>query len=283
VKLRSGKQMGREVMEIITEDIETLTWLGLTERQARVYLALLQIGSSGAEAISRFSSVHRQEVYRVAARLQEMGLVETTLTSPTLFSAVPVENALEVMVNQKNKEFDEVRLRTKRIIKKFNQTDLQLLKPADKPYFTVVSGTDCFRKMQNAIDGSRVSINLLVTFKRFCQSFSIQEDLIKRALENHVRLQVVTERPTPGSIPKWVVKALLEKPERFELRTLSGNVKTTVVIYDNVRICIAIDVLSDIARGSQLWSNCESLVALSSEYFKNKWIQSERFSLKHYV
>jgi sugar-specific transcriptional regulator TrmB len=47
--------MGREVMEIITEDIETLTWLGLTERQARVYLALLQIGSSGAEAISRFS------------------------------------------------------------------------------------------------------------------------------------------------------------------------------------------------------------------------------------
>ncbi|PVX26841.1 MAG: hypothetical protein CW716_05175, partial [Candidatus Bathyarchaeum sp.] len=67
-------------MEIREEDIETLTWLGLTERQAKVYLALLQIGSSSAEAISKLSTVHRQEVYRLVARLQEMGLVETNIT-----------------------------------------------------------------------------------------------------------------------------------------------------------------------------------------------------------
>lgn len=110
------------------EDIETLTWLGLTERQAKVYLALLQMGASGAEAISKLSAVHRQEVYRVAARLQELGLVETNLTSPTHFSAIPVEEALEVMVNQKNKEFDEVRLRTKHIIKKYTQSDFAVFK-----------------------------------------------------------------------------------------------------------------------------------------------------------
>jgi sugar-specific transcriptional regulator TrmB len=263
------------------EDIETLTWLGLTERQAKVYLALLQMGASGAEAISKLSAVHRQEVYRVAARLQELGLVETNLTSPTHFSAIPVEEALEVMVNQKNKEFDEVRLRTKHIIKKYTQSDLQFSKPTGKSYFTVVSGTDCLRKMQNAIECSRVDIKLVVTFKRFCQSFSIQEDLIKRALENHVHIQVVTERPNITSIPNWVTKALLEKPESFELRTLPGNVKTTVVIYDDVKLCLAIDVLSDVVRGSQLWSNCESLIALSREYFKNVWAQSKRYSAKN--
>ncbi|MCW4018248.1 MAG: hypothetical protein NWF00_06180 [Candidatus Bathyarchaeota archaeon] len=270
-------------MEIRGDDIETLTWLGLTERQAKVYLALLQMGSSGAEAISKLSTVHRQEVYRVAARLQEMGLVETNLTSPTQFSAVPVEKALEIMVKQKATEFAKVQIHTKKIIERYRQSDLLFSQSAYKPYFTIVSGNDCLRKIQNSIEGSRSSIKLVATFKRFRQSFSIYEDLIKSTLENNVCIQVVTEKPKIESIPKWVLNALLEQPENFELRTVTSNAQTTVVIYDDARLGLAIDILSDIAHGSMLWSNSESLIALSKEYFESVWMQSQRYLAKQKI
>jgi sugar-specific transcriptional regulator TrmB len=259
------------------EDVKTLNWLGLTERQAKVYLALLQLGSSGAEAISRLSGVHRQEVYRVAARLQELGFVETNLASPTHFTAIPVEKALKAMIKRKTKELAKVQIHTANIIERYSKNDLLYSQSTDKPYFTIVSGNDCLRKMQNALESSIESIKVVATFKRFCQAFSIHEDLLKVSLKNHVRIQVVTEQLETESLPKWVQQLLLEKLADFELRTAPRDVQTTVVIYDDVRLCLAINILSDIVRGSQLWSNSESLIALSKEYFENVWAQSKTY------
>jgi uncharacterized protein (DUF1778 family) len=63
--LQTFSQRRSSVLVIEQQDVETLTWLGLTERQAKVFLALLQTGSANAEEISKLSTVHRQEVYRV--------------------------------------------------------------------------------------------------------------------------------------------------------------------------------------------------------------------------
>jgi sugar-specific transcriptional regulator TrmB len=256
------------------EDIATLTWLGLTERQAKVYLALLQMGSAGAEDISRLSSVHRQEVYRVAARLQEMGLLETEVASPTQFIAVPVADALKIMVNIKTKEFDEVRLHTRNIIKRYNQSDLTCLKSNDKSYFTVVSGNDCLRKLCSAVESATKSVKIVSNKKRFCQGFSIHEDVLKNALKRKVCIKVITERADSKTFPKWITEALEAYSPFFELRTVDDALATAVAIYDNAKLCMAITLQSDIVYGSQLWSNNDSLITVSQAYFDCAWLRS---------
>jgi sugar-specific transcriptional regulator TrmB len=58
------------------EEVQTLTCLGLTLCQARVYLALARSGMSTAKTISKVSKVTREDIYRIMPTLQKLGLVE---------------------------------------------------------------------------------------------------------------------------------------------------------------------------------------------------------------
>jgi sugar-specific transcriptional regulator TrmB len=61
--------------------------LGLTGRQARVYLAMVKPGGGKAKVIADFLLVNRQEIYRLIDSLQLMGLVQRNVTVPTTFTA----------------------------------------------------------------------------------------------------------------------------------------------------------------------------------------------------
>ncbi len=67
--------------------VQTLTELGLTGRQARVFLNLLKCESSTARALSMSSDLARQDTYKVLDELQELGLVEREISVPTKFTA----------------------------------------------------------------------------------------------------------------------------------------------------------------------------------------------------
>jgi sugar-specific transcriptional regulator TrmB len=80
------------------DEIKTLTQLGLTSCQARVYLVLANSGKASAKTISRSSMIAKPDIYRVIETLQEIGLVEKTLGTPALFNAVPIGQALDLLL-----------------------------------------------------------------------------------------------------------------------------------------------------------------------------------------
>ena len=61
-------------------NIQTLIRLGFTGNQAKVYLALVDREFSAVKEIQKTSNVPRQEIYKILSALQEMGLLQTTLT-----------------------------------------------------------------------------------------------------------------------------------------------------------------------------------------------------------
>ncbi len=257
------------------DDVETLAHLGLTERQAKVYLALLRIGVSKAEAVSKASMIHRQEIYRVVTKLQEMGLVEVKLNKPTMFSAIPIGEALKILVQDKADEFTTILRKTEVLAAKLNRNELETLASVDKPYFNIISGNDCLRKMQNAVESSFRCVEIVTNLKRFSQGFSAHENVLKKALKSGIELKAIVESSSGEAFPKWVNPSLTVS-RGFQLKIIPpGSLSTSIVIYDNRVICVCVDLLSDLSRGSQLWSNSKSLVALGQEYFSSLWSQSE--------
>ncbi|PVX24325.1 MAG: hypothetical protein CW691_07915 [Candidatus Bathyarchaeum sp.] len=75
-------------------EVKTLIKLGLTRRQAMVYLCLIRSGTSTIKTISKGTNIARQHIYKVISTLNELGLVEKVLTSPTKFKAVPIQVGL---------------------------------------------------------------------------------------------------------------------------------------------------------------------------------------------
>src|SRR3989304_7985009 len=80
----------------IEQKAETLSSFGLTVKQAKVYLTLVFLGTSVVGEISKLPKVRREEVYRVMPKLEKMGLIEKTLSTPVKLKATSVENALSI-------------------------------------------------------------------------------------------------------------------------------------------------------------------------------------------
>jgi sugar-specific transcriptional regulator TrmB len=71
---------------------------GLTSTEARIYLALLEKGSSRAGEITRHTGVHRRNVYDAVERLIEKGLVSYIKTNNRrYFEAAPPERFLALL------------------------------------------------------------------------------------------------------------------------------------------------------------------------------------------
>ena len=65
------------ILSIKEDDLEVFLNLGLTQNQAKVYLALLKLGmESNASSLFQISGVSRQDVYRVLLELEKLGIVE---------------------------------------------------------------------------------------------------------------------------------------------------------------------------------------------------------------
>ena len=81
-------------MESVTEG---LVRLGLTEYEARVYVALVGLGEANARRIHEESGVPRARVYDVLNTLGAKGCVVVRQGSPLMYAAVPPETVVAVL------------------------------------------------------------------------------------------------------------------------------------------------------------------------------------------
>lgn len=79
--------------------IEKLADFGLSTNEAKVYLSIIQNGTSTATDISAVTNIHREDIYKVLSKLEKKGLIMTKLGRPILISAVPLEDALNSLIS----------------------------------------------------------------------------------------------------------------------------------------------------------------------------------------
>ena len=76
------------------ERLRMLLDFGLTEYQARVYLALLSLGTAIASQVPQLSKVPRTRIYSTMHQLHEKGLVQIIPETPIKYQAVPFDSFL---------------------------------------------------------------------------------------------------------------------------------------------------------------------------------------------
>jgi sugar-specific transcriptional regulator TrmB len=81
----------------LTRAIELLQQLGLKEYEAKSFVALTRRERGTAKDISETSEVPRTRVYDAVRVLESKGLVETQHSSPQVFRAVPIEEAVTTL------------------------------------------------------------------------------------------------------------------------------------------------------------------------------------------
>lgn len=114
--------------------------LGLTDKEAVIYLALLQVDSDTALDLSKKTKINRSTVYVVIESLQKKGLVsETTVGKKTQFQAESPER-LETYVEKRRLQFEEQSQRLKDIIPEIKSVQRGIGERPVVKYYEGVSG-----------------------------------------------------------------------------------------------------------------------------------------------
>ncbi|MFT4283184.1 MAG: TrmB family transcriptional regulator [Candidatus Woesearchaeota archaeon] len=81
--------------------------MGLQESEIEIYLALLKSGESTATELSKFTGIHRTNVYDLVEKLKQKGIVGTlTKSNVKHFKALNPENLIEYIKEKEEKLID---------------------------------------------------------------------------------------------------------------------------------------------------------------------------------
>jgi sugar-specific transcriptional regulator TrmB len=109
-------------LESNASTIETLTILGLTVNQAKVYLALTNYERAKPGEIAKKTGCCRPEVYRTLNELFEKGLVERVLAVPACFKAIRLDQGIEILLKERENELKKDQNNIREFLYKFQRT-----------------------------------------------------------------------------------------------------------------------------------------------------------------
>jgi sugar-specific transcriptional regulator TrmB len=106
-----------------------LIGFGLSEKEAQLYLHLLKYGPKTPSPLAKALKTYREDVHRTLTGLIEKGMVRPSLDSPTVYTAVDLDSALESAVKKQESELREMEARKRELQELAKQ---QQFRPSDE-------------------------------------------------------------------------------------------------------------------------------------------------------
>jgi sugar-specific transcriptional regulator TrmB len=251
-------------------EVQTLTDLGLTLVQARVYLALARYGVSKIALLAKASDVARPDVYRTLNKLYELGLVEKLVEVPAQFKALPIEEGIKVLLTKKHAEYERLKNETNNLLTSFKKRSI--LTDSDVNQFVLVPQREAIiNRIRQAIDNSKDTVDVVISWKRFVHGLGdIFLESAQKASDRNIKYRYIVEK-APSEEVGEVGNRLLTTYPSFKARFLEIKPKTAFGLYDNRELFVIVDPDMDISASPALWTNNPSLIAIAQDYFEMLW------------
>ena len=257
-------------------EIQTLTRLGLTMCQAKVFLSLVQNGTSSAKTIADLSGVAREKIYQTVPTLQKLCLVEKILEKPVSFKAVPIKEGLSILVARKDREHNELRRATRELL--YNMVKQETLVEAVKvesEFNLIPPNKASLRARTKAIENAQKTIDMATSWKRFLQMMEILKEEFAGAMKRGVKCRFVVYNKRKGNGQSQTLGEFVGSSS-FELRSLPNSPKVVMTLIDKKQMFIVTAVNADFLEAPMLWSNAQPLGIMAQDYFDLLWIKAKK-------
>ena len=135
--------------------ITRLIEFGLSEKEAQLYLHLLKYGPKTPSPLAKLLKTYREDVHRTLTSLIEKGMVRPSLDSPTQYTAVELESALESALKKHETELREMEQRKRELEELSRQ---QRFRPSDE--------VSTFKILKSVKDVMTVSLSALASAEK---------------------------------------------------------------------------------------------------------------------
>jgi sugar-specific transcriptional regulator TrmB len=252
------------------EEALILTKLGFTQTQTKLYLTLLKMGNANGRTLAEHAKVPRSIVYRALDELQKKGLVEKEISQPYTFSATPIQQGLQMLIDQKFLECKKIQKETKLLLEKTKNTQEKSLGDQEYKFLMIDRKERIIQRMRTQHDNAKLNVDILSTPQRWLQ---ILHDCLKNYennLSRGTKYRVVLDSCKPDIDRQKNIQALLSKPN-FNLRLSSGALCVNAAIFDGKEATFSFYPSRPLTESPIIWTNHPSFLAMFQSYFENIW------------
>jgi sugar-specific transcriptional regulator TrmB len=262
---------------------KTLREIGLTLSQARVYLALVKLGThSTVKTVSVFSKVARQDVYRTLTELRELSLVEMVIGNPALFRAIPLQEAVAILMERKNQRTRELLAEASELFKLFAVNEVSRLYQENHQFVLIPKKEALICRIKKVIEGAQESILIISPWRELTQWLFNLHESWEQALKRGVKVQWITEKKEDQRLVTEITRALIKDPN-FTLRTESTSSMLRFGIYDGKEVFITVSSTPTATESPALWTNNPAITFIVKDYFETKWQLSAQYNLNKLI
>lgn len=249
------------------EIVDRLIECGLEDKEARTYLSLLMGGVAKASEVAKRAGFSRMDAYNSLKKLQNHGLVEATMEKPMKFVPRPVEEALGLLI--KEKELEIMRINdTKETLGqyvKLSQVDSEV----EHRFRIIKERKNIQMQVETMVEGADHEVNLLVTQEALIRSKAagLFNTLQKRQPAG-LKVRVLTQVNEPNLRQ---VKALAADHDIRHFDIPSFN----LLVIDDKEVMLSVSL--DDRRGSSgsddtaLWMNSPDFIQAQGNFFDHLW------------
>jgi Predicted transcriptional regulators len=240
---------------------------GLTEYEAKVYLTLIVRGAQEASRVSKVSGLPRPHTYSVLKSLQMRGLVTVIPESVNRYRAVPLDEGLDVLVEEKEKQFDSLRhakdqllseIKPKESIPSENHAIVQMYNGRQNVYKLI---DEMFHRCESHADIMTTSHGIV----RFYKYFS---DTASEFRSKNIQVRFVA--PVTPETAEYAKKLSV----LVDLRRIDSLPPIRFVLVDSKEVLFAEypeDDFKSTGKETGIWINQEDLARMMQTMFDNTW------------
>lgn len=267
----------KSTMPFQNEWIQTLTNLGLTLCQAKIYLTIIESGMVTARTISSISKVSQPDIYRIMPKLQKLGLIEKVITTPIKFKPIPIQDAIYILLERKVKETSKLRVKARELVEHYNKETAKTIPKENNSGFILIpeKRAQIARNIMKILETTQTSISCAIPSKRYLQAMTTYAKEIRKTLKRGVEIRIVTGK-TEDKVELAHIRKIAQafkKYPSFKVRHSHMPIKTSFWVRDNKELEIFISPTYEQNKAPALWSKNPSLLGLVQDYFETIWIR----------
>ena len=261
-------------MAIEEREVAAIQRLGLTEYEARIYLALVKLGPIKASELSFFGQIPRTKTYGAVKELERKGLLHVLPGKPGLYAPsspsevlVPLVSKLSGEVNESEKVVQGLTLSFES--RKYVKGDV----PKEASEFWRIDGRrSLFEKLNGMLNDASEAVNYCTTGPGLIRAFRAHSDGLEKAGKRGALVRIL------ASISAENTGVARELSHIAQLRKLEGSLASSFVSVDSKELVIIEskpdDLRTDRGSDSAIMTTNKLLIELSAALFDQIWKSS---------
>lgn len=189
-------------MNLDQQIAKSLSYFGLDEIDAQMYLSLLKIGEITVGNLSVKLEIDRGKAYRSLNKLRNLGMITTTFSNPTTCIATKPDRALPLILQKKEHEITFMKKFADEIIAQQHQ--LTHVEPSvESTSFSIIQGrVNIYTRIGKLIEEATDTVYLITTIDDIAMMYhtSIPEK-ISAAIKNGTEIRLVIDTDNDDLVP----------------------------------------------------------------------------------